>query len=76
MPGSAPVAAVMLPLLLWISPDIYVVTRLSLADDERWIGVSLASAAFAVVVALWIAFPYSRLLRTPRCAGLRELTRS
>lgn len=74
--ASALVAAAMVPLLLSISLDIYVVTRLSLPDGERWIGVSLAAAAFVVFVALWIAFPYSRLLRTPRRAGLRELRRS
>lgn len=74
--ASALVAAAMVPLLLSISLDIYVVTRLSLPDGERWIGVTLGAAAFVVFVALWIAFPYSQLVRAPRRAGMRQLTRS
>jgi hypothetical protein len=74
--ASALVAAAMVPLLLSISLDVYVVTRLSLSDGNRWIGVALATSAFVVFVALWIAFPYSQLLRRPRRSGLRELRRS
>lgn len=74
--ASVLVAAAMVPLLLSISLDIYVVTRLSLPDGKRWVGVTLGTAAFVVFVALWIAFPYSQIARPPRRTGLRELRRS
>lgn len=74
--ASALVAAAMVPLLLSISLDVYVVTRLSVPDGARWIGVTLGTAAFVVFVALWLAFPYSQRGRRPRRAALRELRRS
>ncbi len=55
--ASALVAAAMVPLLLAISLDVYVVTRLSLPNDNPWLGLVLAISAFIVFVTLWIALP-------------------
>jgi Family of unknown function (DUF6328) len=73
--ASALVAAAMVPLLLGISLDIYVVTRLSLPTDDPWLGVMLASAAFVVFAGLWIAFPYWQLAHPRRRPKLDQLWR-
>ncbi|HZI84601.1 MAG TPA: DUF6328 family protein [Casimicrobiaceae bacterium] len=74
--ASALVAAAMVPLLLAISLDIYIVTRLSLPRDEPWLSVTLGIFAFIVFVTLWIAFPYWQRVRPRRHRGVRQLGRS
>lgn len=66
--ASTLIAAAMVPLLLGITLDIFVVTHITLDGRHTWSAVILAACAFAVFVALWIAFPYWRRLR-PRRRG-------
>jgi len=73
--GSVLVAAAMVPLLLGISLDVYVVTRMALPEEDPWLGVTLGLAAFLVFVALWIAFPYWRWLHPHRRGNVRALRR-
>jgi hypothetical protein len=73
--ASTLVAAAMVPLLLGISIDIYVVTRLSLPTDDPWLGIALALSAFVVFVALWIVFPYWQVLHPRRRPKVPELRR-
>jgi Family of unknown function (DUF6328) len=73
--ASALVAAAMVPLLLGISLDIYVVTRLSLPSDDPWLALVLGLMAFILFFALWIVFPYWQLQhphRRPRSVWLRR----
>jgi len=73
--ASALVAAAMVPLLLGISLDIYVVTRLSLPTADPWLGITLAISAFIVFAGLWMVFPYWQLLhphRRPKLGPLRR----
>lgn len=71
--ASALIAAAMVPLLLGISLDIYVVTRLSL-EDYPWVALVLAIAAFVLFTSLWIVFPYSRRM-APRRGARHTLDR-
>lgn len=61
--ASVLVAAAMIPLLLSISLDIYVVTRLALQSGDASVSAMLAAAAFAVFFGLWIGFPYWHRMR-------------
>jgi hypothetical protein len=65
----------MVPLLLGISLDIYVVTRMALPEEDPRLGVTLAAAAFAMFVSLWMAFPYWRRLNPRRRGNVRRLGR-
>jgi hypothetical protein len=73
--ASALVAAAMVPLLLGISLDIYVVTRMALPEEDLRLGVTLAAAAFAMFVSLWMAFPYWRRRNLHLRADMRRLGR-
>jgi magnesium-transporting ATPase (P-type) len=56
--ASALVAVAMAPLLVSISLDIYVVTRLAVPNVDPWLGIAMSLATFAVYVGLWMVFPY------------------
>jgi hypothetical protein len=73
--ASALVAAAMVPLLIGISLDVYIVTRLVLLPDSLWPAVILAGASFAVFLALWIVFPYWKLLAPRRRRGVHSVER-
>ena len=64
--ASTLIAAAMLPLLIGLSLDIYVVTRIAMDSRDVWPGALVASAAFAVFVSLWIAFPYWHRSHPPK----------
>ena len=66
--ASVLVAAAMVPLILGISLDVYVVARMALPEQEPWIGVTMALASFIVFASLWIAFPYWQRMQ-PRQGG-------
>ena len=69
--ASVLVAAAMVPLLLGISLDIYVVTRMALPEYDQRVGIVLAIAAFVVFFAFWFGFPYWRRLRPRRRGNIR-----
>jgi hypothetical protein len=73
--ASVLVAAAMVPLLVSISLDVYIVTRLVLSSGSIWPAAILGGATFAVFLALWIIFPYSLLARTRRRGATRLLGR-
>lgn len=73
--ASGLVAAAMVPLLLGVSLDVYVVTRMALPEGEPWVGIALALVSFAVFASLWIAFPYWQRLRPRRRGNVRALGR-
>ena len=73
--ASTFVAAAMLPLLLGISLDIYVVTRMVLPESDPWIGAALAFGALVVFASLWFAFPYWRRMNPHRRGNVRSLGR-
>jgi uncharacterized protein DUF6328 len=56
--ASKLVAAAMVPLLIALSLDIYVVTRIATQSREAWPSAALGCAAFFVFVGFWIVFPY------------------
>jgi len=56
--ASALVAAAMVPLLLGITLDIYVVTHLALDAGAVLPSAIVAGAVFIVFFCLWIGFPY------------------
>lgn len=71
--ASALVAAAMLPLLLGISLDIYVVTRMTLPEYAPWLGIALALVAFVMFVSLWLAFPYWQRFRPHGRKGMHTV---
>ena len=73
--ASVLVAAAMLPLLLGISLDIYVVTRMALPERDAPLGIALGSAACVMFFAFWYVFPYWQRLRPRRRAKVRSLRR-
>lgn len=73
--ASALVAAAMVPLILGISLDVYVVTRMALPDEDPWLGVTLALASFVVFASLWIAFPYWQRMHPRQRGGVRAYWR-
>jgi uncharacterized protein DUF6328 len=73
--ASALVALAMVPLLLGISLDVYVVTRMALPEGNPWVGRILALASFIVFASLWIAFPYWQRVRPPRRGSFRAIGR-
>jgi hypothetical protein len=73
--ASVLVAAAMLPLLLGISLDIYVVTRMALPERDASLGIALGGAACAMFCAFWFAFPYWQRLRPRRRGNVRPLRR-
>jgi hypothetical protein len=62
-------------LLVRISLDVYIVTRLVLSSGTFWFAAILGGVTFTVFVALWILFPYSRVLRARRRGGTGLLER-
>src|ERR1051326_3228706 len=56
--ASALLAVAMVPLLMSISLDIYVVTRLAVPDADPWLGIVMSLATFTLYVSLWMVFPY------------------
>ena len=73
--ASALVAAAMVPLLLSISLDIYMVTRLALPASDPWLAVVFAILTFVVYVSLWIGFPYWHLTHPHRRLEVGQLRR-
>lgn len=73
--ASALVAVAMVPLILGISLDLYVVTRMALPEEDPWLGVTLALVSFIVFASLWIAFPYWYRLRPRRHGSVHALGR-
>jgi hypothetical protein len=64
--ASTLIAAAMLPLLIGLSLDIYVVTRIAMDVSDVWPAALVASGAFVVFAGLWIAFPYWHRSHPPR----------
>ncbi len=73
--ASALVAAAMVPLLMSISLDIYVVTRLTVPAVDPWLGIALSLATFAVYVGLWMVFPYWQRARPRNRLTMGQLRR-
>ena len=65
----------MVPLLLGISLDIYVVTRLALPVSDPWLSIVLGMSAFVVLAGLWVVFPYWHLLHPHRRPKLDRMWR-
>jgi len=73
--ASVLVAAAMVPLLMSISMDIYVVARLTVPGADPWLGIGLSITTFVVYVGLWIVFPYWQRARPQHRMTVRQLRR-